>query len=86
MFSNFFMASSADLYVLLYSESQKCFHIETVSAMIDKNVRMYLEGRSGDYVTIGIGSSVEELREIRGKLIEMRHGVAAPHFFVAPEE
>ena len=55
--------------------------------MIDKNVRMYLEGRSGDYdVTIGIGSSVEELREIRGKLIEMRHGVAAPHFLVAPEE
>ena len=54
--------------------------------MTDKNVRMYLEGRSGDYVTIGIGSSVEELREIRGKLVEMRHGVAAPHFLVAPEE
>ncbi|BDB47337.1 hypothetical protein HIM67_004704 [Escherichia coli] len=38
MFSNFFMASSADLYVLLYSESQKCFHIETVSAMIDNQL------------------------------------------------
>lgn len=50
--------------------------------MIDKNVRMYLEGRSGDYVTIGIGSSAEELREIRGKLVEMRHGVAAPHFWL----
>ncbi len=54
--------------------------------MIDKNVRMYLEGRSGDYVTIGIGSSVEELREIRIKLAEMRHGVAAPRFLIAPEE
>ncbi len=31
--------------------------------MIDKNVRMYLEGRSGDYVTIGIGSSVEDSRD-----------------------
>ncbi|EFJ8857323.1 hypothetical protein FSI43_019120 [Escherichia coli] len=86
MFSNLIMASSADLYVLLYSESQKCFHIETVSAMVDKNVRMYLDGRSGDYVTIGFGSSVEELREIRSKLVEMRRGVIVPRFSVAPDE
>ncbi len=73
-------------YMFCYIANRECFHIETVSSMIDKNVRMYLEGRSGDYVTIGIGSSVEELREIRSKLVEMRHGVAAPHFLVAPEE
>ena len=46
MFSNFFMVSSADLYVLLYSESQKCFHIETVSAMIDKMFACTLRGEA----------------------------------------
>ncbi len=54
--------------------------------MVDKNVRMYLDGRSGDYVTIGFGSSVEELREIRSKLVEMRRGVIVPRFSVAPDE
>lgn len=53
--------------------------------MVDKNIRMYLDGRSGDYVTIGFGSSVEELREIRDKLVEMRRGGIAPRFWVAPE-
>ncbi|ECJ2444976.1 hypothetical protein FNI96_20875 [Salmonella enterica subsp. diarizonae] len=85
MSSNLFMASSADLYVLLYSESQKCFHIETVAAMIDKNVRMYLDGRSGDYVTLTFGSTVEELREIRRQLVEKRGDVVAPRYLMKPE-
>ncbi len=84
MFSNLFMASSADMYVLLYSESQKCFHIETVSAMVERNVRMYLDGRSGDYVTLAFGSSVEELREIRSQLVEKRGDVIAPWYLMKP--
>ncbi|UMR98590.1 hypothetical protein AOY87_10100 [Escherichia coli] len=82
------MASSADLYVLLYSESQKCFHIETISAMVDKNVRMYLDRRSGDYVTLAFGSSVEELREIRRHLVARRGDidVSCYLYLVDPDE
>lgn len=42
MSSNLLMESFDELYVLLYSESQKCFRIDSVSHVIDKNIRMYL--------------------------------------------
>lgn len=74
------------MYVLLYSESQGCFHIETVAAMIDKNVRMYLDGRRGDYVTLAFGSTVEEMRDIRRQLVSRRGNVVAPRFLIEPEE
>ncbi|ECC9707406.1 hypothetical protein DS660_24635 [Salmonella enterica subsp. salamae] len=80
------MASSADLYVLLYSQSQNCFHIETVAAMIDKNARMYLDGRRGDYVTLAIGSTVEELREIRHRLVEQRGDSVSPRTLRSGEQ
>lgn len=68
------------MYVLLYSESQRCFHIETVAAMIDKNIRMYLNGVSSDYIALAIGSTVEELRELRNQIIKKRSNVVAPAF------
>lgn len=61
------------MYVLLYSASQDCFHIETVTAMVDKNIRMYLDGRRGDYITLAIGSTVEEMREIKRQLVARRY-------------
>ncbi|MBE0071482.1 hypothetical protein FOT46_07240 [Citrobacter freundii] len=73
MSSSLFMASSADLYVLLYSESQKCFHIETTSAMIRKNLRMYLNGKSGDYVTLAMGSSRDEMHDLRRQIVAARN-------------
>ncbi|OIN20905.1 hypothetical protein AO411_2031330 [Salmonella enterica subsp. enterica serovar Sarajane] len=76
------MASPTHLYVLLYSESQKYFHIETVAAMMDRNIRMYLDGSKGDYVTLAIGSTVEELREIKRQLVEKRAAVA---YLINPE-
>ncbi|EBY2669465.1 hypothetical protein GB832_18660 [Salmonella enterica] len=73
MSSNLFMASSADLYVLLYSESQGCFHIETASAMIRKNLRMYLTGKSGDYVVLAMGSSRDEMHDLRRQIVAARN-------------
>lgn len=74
------------MYALLYSESQRYFHIETVAAMIDRNIRMYLDNRRGDYVTLAIGSTVEELREIKRQLVEKRADVAASRHLINPDE
>ncbi len=52
--------------------------------MVERNVRMYLDGRSGDYVTLAFGSSVEELREIRSQLVEKRGDVIAPWYLMKP--
>ena len=52
--------------------------------MVERNVRMYLDGRSGDYVTLAFGSSVEELREIRSQLIEKRGDIIAPWYLMKP--
>ncbi|EBZ9516038.1 hypothetical protein EH138_17795 [Salmonella enterica subsp. enterica serovar Eastbourne] len=86
--SNLFISTPTDLYVLLYSESQKCFHIETVAAMVDKNVRMYLNGKSGDYVPLAFGATVEELREIRHQLVGKRGDTDVPRYLylVDPDE
>lgn len=71
---NLFMSTSTDLYVLLYSQSQNCFHIETASAMIRKNLRMYLNGKSGDYVTLAIGASHDEMHDLRRQIVAARNG------------
>ncbi|EAA7933076.1 hypothetical protein ID86_27365 [Salmonella enterica subsp. enterica] len=80
------MATPIKMYALLYSESQRYFHIETVAAMIDRNIRMYLDNRRGDYVTLAIGSTVEELREIKRQLVEKRADVAASRHLINPDE
>ncbi|ECD3235395.1 hypothetical protein EZW88_13985 [Salmonella enterica subsp. enterica serovar Bredeney] len=72
--SNLFISTSTDLYVLLYSQSQNCFHIETASAMIRKNLRMYLNGKSGDYVTLAMGSSRDEMHDLRRQIVAARNG------------
>lgn len=73
MSSNLFMSAPTDLYVLLYSQSQNCFHIETASAMIRKNLRMYLNGKSGDYVTLAMGSSRDEMHDLRRQIVAARN-------------
>ncbi|ECD2401262.1 hypothetical protein EW445_20210 [Salmonella enterica subsp. enterica serovar Newport] len=72
--SNLFISTPTDLYVLLYSQSQNCFHIETASAMIRKNLRMYLNGKSGDYVTLAMGSSRDEMHDLRRQIVAARNG------------
>ncbi|ECC1693751.1 hypothetical protein FNI78_14420 [Salmonella enterica subsp. salamae] len=71
--SNLFISTPTDLYVLLYSQSQNCFHIETASAMIRKNLRMYLNGKSGDYVTLAMGSSRDEMHDLRRQIVAARN-------------
>jgi len=34
-----------NIYVLEFSESQQCFHIEALQSMIEGNVQAYLHGR-----------------------------------------
>ncbi len=63
-----------DCYVLMYSQSQDCFHIEKASAMLDKNLSIFLKGRSVDYLPLAFGYTVEELHEIKRALIKQRDG------------
>ncbi|EAA5922556.1 hypothetical protein ELQ57_19440 [Salmonella enterica subsp. enterica serovar Teko] len=86
MSSNLLMESFDELYVLLYSESQKCFRIDSVSHVIDKNIRMYLGEKNNDYVSFAFAATVEELCETRDHLIEKRGDIAVPWFLVQQEE
>lgn len=40
--------------------------------MIRKNLRMYLNGKSGDYVTLAIGASRDEMHDLRRQIIVAR--------------
>ncbi|GEM_PF-6035822 len=42
--------------------------------MIRKNLRMYLNGKSGDYVTLAIGSSRDEMHDLRRQIVAARNG------------
>lgn len=70
------MNTDNDLYVLQYSESQGCFHIETVGLMLDKNLGIYLNRRKVDYIPLAIAATVDELRQIRERLISERDKVS----------
>lgn len=63
-----------DCYVLMYSQSQGCFHIEKVSVMLDKNVRIFLRGKSVDYIPLAFAHTIEELHEIKSTLLIQRDG------------
>ncbi len=42
--------------------------------MIRKNLRMYLNGKSGDYVTLAMGSSRDEMHDLRRQIVAARNG------------
>lgn len=64
------------LYVLLWSPSQKCFHIELVSEMILENIQVYYGNLPGDYIVLQITNSHEEAAnaadELNNKLNELK--------------
>ena len=51
------------LHVLLWSPSQRCFHIELVSKMLKNNSIIYFENRPIDYITLAFANSHEEAWE-----------------------
>ncbi|KAA6039300.1 hypothetical protein F3I30_23485 [Pantoea sp. Bo_34a] len=78
--------SSSDTYVLLYSASQDCFHIEKVSAMVEKNILRYLESRKGDYLALAFSPNTEDLLKVSRQLAEKRGDAVAPRYLLKPAE
>lgn len=69
-------------FMLLWSESQKCFHIGEADNEMEKNRRMFMRGTGcTDYITLAIFATREEanraaelsraLRETRGQWLEV---------------
>ncbi len=56
------------IYVLGYSESQRCFCTETLDITLDRNLKAFLSGRCTDYVPLAIAASLEDLHEIRSRI------------------
>ena len=50
-------------YVLEYSFSQRCFHVETLAEALETNARAFAENRRVDYIPLGIYPT----REAAGK-------------------
>lgn len=61
-----------DVYVLLYSESQSCFHIEKLGLMLRNNYRIFVNGRKVDYIPLAIAGTPEELDRVQDDLAKAR--------------
>ncbi|WP_140919056.1 hypothetical protein [Limnobaculum xujianqingii] len=66
------MEIKGDLYVLLHSQTQGCFHIEKMGVMLRKNVNTFLSGNKVDYIPLAIAATIDELEEMKANLIEAR--------------
>lgn len=55
-----------------WSEEQKAFHIQTLSAMLARNARAFIEKRQNDFVCIGVAETREDANEIVEKFKQYR--------------
>jgi len=51
--------AKADVWVVLWSQSQNALHVERLSDMVESNRTAFLENRRMDYVPLGVGSRAE---------------------------
>ena len=49
-------AMPVEAFALLWSGSQRCFHVEPLRKMMETNRRLFSEGRITDYVVMFTGS------------------------------
>lgn len=64
------MFNYSNLFVLLWSPSQKCFHCETLDRTIETGVKTYFsDHRPQDYIVIAVTESHEEAATIRLELL-----------------
>ncbi|CNB09103.1 MULTISPECIES: hypothetical protein [Yersinia pseudotuberculosis complex] len=69
------MEIKGDFYVLMHSEAQDLFYIETMGDMFYKNVGIFLKRKTVDYIPIAAAATIEELQEIKSRLIDTRNSV-----------
>jgi hypothetical protein len=68
------MEIKGDFFVLLHSESQDGYLVDTMSGMVMKNMEAFTKGRSSDYIVIAMASTEESLNEQKKKLTKLRAG------------
>ena len=62
------MEITESTYVVLWSPSQKCFHVETFDSMLATNRKIFAEQNKGDYIILSLARSHDEASEIVLKL------------------
>ena len=68
----FTSSESSKVYVLEYSGSQQCYHIEDLESMVEANMRAFLQGRLSDFMVIAIASDINRLDRLIEKIREGR--------------
>ena len=58
-----------ELFVVSWSKSQNCFHIEKFDSMLDANSKIFMKDATVDYIPLAIAGTHEEAFEI-SKLIK----------------
>lgn len=66
------MEIKGDFYVLLHSESQDAFVVDTMLGMVMKNVGAYVKGRTSDYIVLAMADTEEDLLLHKEKILELR--------------
>ena len=59
-------------HVLLWSERQKAFHIETIGRCVSRNRRIYLHRTECDYILLAVYPTFQECSGYRRMLEERR--------------
>ena len=60
------------VFVLEYSPTQKSFHIESLTDMLDDNLLGFHSGKLTDYLPLVVSSDRKKLDKIANKLKDMR--------------
>jgi hypothetical protein len=58
-----------DLYALLWSRRQNCFHVEPLSRTCQSGMKFFRDNATNDYLLIGIGTH----DEVGNRADELRH-------------
>ena len=66
------MDIAGEVYVLLYSESQSCFHIEKMGIMLRNNYRIFVNSRKVDYIPLAVAHTIDELEAVKAELVKAR--------------
>lgn len=66
---------SNETFAVLWSNNQKCFHVETVRAMLKTNMNAFRDGTGLDYVVLGFADTQREASKMVEELDEMRSEV-----------
>lgn len=60
-----------DYYTLEYSPTQKCFHYDQISDMINNNLEACIGERRSDYICVGIFKTRQARQAVKDRLSKL---------------